>query len=231
MSDWKIRKRKDGCSLCTHEFEEEEVFYSLLSIDPETIGREDRCVACFDQGGLQEAGQGAIYWRTRRPPEGKRRLAVDFDVVEQLFFALAEHEKERILELRYLMSLLLLRKKRLKLVRVLREGGVESMVLRRPRRTEAIAVRVFDLSEERSLQLRQELARIFEGADVEDLLTAPAPPPEVGAAAAEADPDAPEEGAGEAPEAPGGALQRDSEAEDGVQPAVDSHQPEEQAAD
>ena len=208
MSDWKIRKRKDGCSLCTHEFEEEEVFYSLLSIDPETIGREDRCVACFDPGELQEDVQGAIYWRTRRPSEGKRRLAVDFDVVEQLFFALAEHEKERILELRYLMSLLLLRKKRLKLVRVVRDEEGEAMVCRRPRRTEAIPVRVFDLSEERSLQLRQELARIFEGADVEDLLAAPASPPEVRPEPSEPVPDT----------LPGGAL--DS-----------SHEPQERTSD
>ena len=178
MSDWKIRKRRNACVRCDREFEEEEVFYSVLLLDGASLGREDRCAECFDAREAEGDAPRTIYWRTRRPPEGKRRVSVDFDVVEQVFFALADHEEERILELRYLMSLLLLRKKRLKLARVKRDEDGEAMVLRRPRRTEAIEVRVFDLSEERSQVLRLELTRIFEGADVEDLLSGPAPVPD-----------------------------------------------------
>ncbi|MAB81200.1 MAG: hypothetical protein CMJ89_17785 [Planctomycetes bacterium] len=192
MSDWKFRKRKNGCVRCEREFEEEEVFYSCLLIEGVTIGREDRCVKCFVPEEVERDERHSIYWRTRCPVDGKRRLAVDFDVVEQLFLALAEHTEERILELRYLMSLLLLRKKRLKLVRVTRNESEEAMVLRRPRRTEAIEVRVFDLSEDRSLQLREELTRIFEGAEVEDLLAAPAEIPEAPSASEGAPRGAPE---------------------------------------
>jgi len=226
MSDWKIRKRKDGCVRCEREFEEEEAFYSCLLIESVSIAREDRCIKCFDPTEVQEDVKNTIFWRTHRPPQGKRRLAVDFDVVEQIFFALADHDKERILELRYLMSLLLLRKKRLKIMRVVRNDDGEAMVLRRPRRTEAIEVRVFDLSEERSLQLREELTRIFEGADVEDLLAAPAPPPPAPEPPGEAE--GPAESPAESPEA---GPQKSSEADGDEDPgAVDSHETEERAA-
>jgi len=174
MSDWRIKKWHNGCADCGREFEEEEAFYSFLLLEAEAFGREDRCVACFEKGGARSGS--SIFWKTRRPPEGKRRLALDFEVVEQLFMALRDREEERLQELAYLLSLLLLRKKRLKLVRVSRDEAGEAMVLRRPRRTEALSVRVFDLPEERAGVLRDELARIFEGAEISELLAGPPDP-------------------------------------------------------
>lgn len=169
MGEWRIRRRDERCASCGRGFEEGERHYSLLLLGEEGLGREDRCPPCFE--GWQQRPDELVFWRTRRPPaaETGRALAVDFDAIEQLFFALEGRRGERLEELRYLLSLLLLRKKRLKLARVRRTGAAELLVLRRPRRQEAHEVRVFDLQPERLGALRAELERIFEGAGAEDL--------------------------------------------------------------
>jgi len=70
---------------------------------------------------------------------------------------------ERLEQLRYLLSLLLIRKRRLMLVRAVRRGDGEALVLRRSRRQEQIEVRAFDLEPEQMETVRAELQRLFEG--------------------------------------------------------------------
>ena len=171
MVDWKIRRKEDACARCGRAFEDGEALFSVLQITPESLGREDRCPACHEAA---EDPADTIFWRTTRR-EARRGLAVDFDSIERLFLALEPRTEERLQELRYLLSLLLLRKKRLKLVRVRRTAAAELMVMRRPRRTEEQEVRVFDLTSERTAVLRSELERIFEGAGAEDLALPPEP--------------------------------------------------------
>ncbi len=168
MTDWKIQGREAGCVRCERVFEDGEAHFSLLLVDEDSFGREDRCVACFE--AEEEVPEDVVFWRTRRVVKAKRGLAVDFESVERLFLALEGREEPRLVELRYLLSLLLMRKKRVKLVRVKRTEDAEWMILRRPRRDEALRVKVFELTPERAHELRAELERIFEGAGAEDLM-------------------------------------------------------------
>lgn len=165
MVDWKIRRKEEACARCERPFEDGEALFSALLVSPEALGREDRCPACHEAA---EDPEDTIFWRTTRR-ESRRGFAVDFESIERLFLALEARPEERLAELRYLLSLLLMRKKRLKLVRVKRTDQAEFMLMRRPRRTEELQVRVFDLTPERTSVLRTELERIFEGAGAEDL--------------------------------------------------------------
>ncbi len=168
MSDWKIHRHGEGCLVCERAFEDEERHFSILLFSEESLGRQDRCLRCFEE--WDDRPEDLIFWRTRRRVQKKRGLAVDFESIERLFSALEPRSEERLRELRYLLSLMLLRKKRLKLLRGRRTDGAEFLVVRRPRHTEEILVEVFDLSPERTAALRAELERIFEGAGAEDLL-------------------------------------------------------------
>jgi hypothetical protein len=197
MADWKIHSKNENCTRCERPFEEEEVLYSLLRFSEEGLSREDRCGECFREEAEGDP-DAPIWWRTRRRIESGRRFAVDFEAVEGLFGALEGREEERLRELRYLLSLLLMRKRRLKLVRVRRLADGEVMVVRRPRRKEALEVEVFDLTAERAGELRGQLEGLFEGAPLEEVLKAPAPPAEESAGEA---PDGPPEAPGEASEA------------------------------
>jgi hypothetical protein len=147
--------------------------FSILFVEPERLRREDACPACFERP--TESGE-LLFWRTRHTLDRKQRFAVDFEAIEELFLALDGRREGRQAELRYLLSLLLLRKKRLKLVGVRRQAGGETLCVRRPRRQEEFEVQVFELDSERALALKAELARVFEGAGVESLGRAEARP-------------------------------------------------------
>lgn len=174
--EWKLKRREAQCARCERVFEEGEPFFSVLVVEEDMLGRVDHCPACFAE--RPESPGELVWWRTRRQAAPKRGLAVDFESVEALFLALIGREEERLRELCYLLSLLLMRKRRVKLVRVRRSAEGETMVLRRPRREEELEVSVFDLTPERMEVLRRELERIVEGAGAEDVLAGPAPVPE-----------------------------------------------------
>ena len=169
MNDWRIHRREVLCGQCQRPFEEGEALYSLLYLADEPLRREERCGKCFVDPGQAAEGLSVLYWRTKHATDRARRLAVDFDAIEELFVALESRKEPRSMELRYLLALLLLRKKRLKLVGVRRGEAGETMCLRRPRRTEEFEVAVFELDGERARALKADLARIFEGSGVEAL--------------------------------------------------------------
>jgi hypothetical protein len=172
MSEWRIHRREPGCASCARAFEEGEWVYSHLRLDAERLQRADHCQACFENAKLPEGP----FWRSRHR-DRRGSLAVDYEALEELFLALEGRAEARLEELRYLLALLLLRKKRLKLVGVRRHATGESLCLRRPRRSEEFDVRVFELDPARAQTLKAELARVFEGAGVESLLVPGKPSP------------------------------------------------------
>ncbi|TAJ11579.1 MAG: hypothetical protein EPO68_14380 [Planctomycetota bacterium] len=180
MNDWKYSRRNGLCSACTRAFAEQEQLYSLLRMHEGVLVREDRCPACFGAALAAEfeSSGGLAYWRTRFAPGGGLRL--DLDSLEALFLTLVGRAPPadgaapdaRVGELCYLLGLLLLRKRRLKLDRIAPARGDEreKLVVHRPRRPQQYEVAVYDLTPERQAELRDELKRIFEGAELVQLL-------------------------------------------------------------
>jgi len=170
LIEWKFQGRRAQCSACEAPYAEGERHASVLSIAGDTIAREDLCLACF---GARAPYSELFHWFTRHRPD-RRRLHLDLATLEQLFLRLSGREEARAMELRYILCLLLMRKRRLKLVRVARDARGESLIVKQPRRTETAEVLVFDFTPERLDEMRQELVRIFEGSE----------PGEIGAAVA-----------------------------------------------
>jgi hypothetical protein len=199
MSDWRIHRPEVCCASCERPFEEGAVIFSLLFLDPEALRREDRCPDCFKDSTEAEPREEAagpresLFWRTRHVLDKKARFSVDFEAIEELFLSLEGRSEERLCELRYMLSLLLLRKRRLKLVGVRRSSGSEVLCLRRPRRTEEYLVSVFELDSARALALQADLARVFDGAGVEALaVPVVAPEVQVGPVGAQVNPAEPQ---------------------------------------
>jgi len=160
-SEWKFRRREARCGSCAAEFPESARHASLLSVVGDEVQREDLCPSCFDQ---RAAGAELFYWFTRRRA-GKQGLVLDLVLLEQLFLQLEGRTERPVRELRYLVALLLMRKRRLKLVRVQRGGEGESMLLRRPRRKETHEVFVFDFDAARMDALRTRLTELLGGSE------------------------------------------------------------------
>jgi hypothetical protein len=163
MSEWKFRRRQGWCSACESRFADGDRYVSVLSIEGEDLSREDRCLACWNDG---KNSAPLFFWYTRHHAN-RRGLQLDLATLEQLFLQLEGRTEAQVRELRYVLCLLLMRKRRLKLDRVLRGSADdgESMLVHRPRRKESLRVFVFDFAPERMEVLRADLVRLLEGAE------------------------------------------------------------------
>jgi len=166
LSDWKFGRRHGHCAACERAFAEDEAHVSALVIAEAEPQREDVCLECW---GGRAASEQLFWWRTHHRVGKKRGLALNLEALEAFFLALEDKTDQTLRELRYILCLILMRKRRLKIVRILRAKEGEAMLVRRPRRKESLRVWVFDFSPERMEELRVKLVRIFDG-DEGDLL-------------------------------------------------------------
>ncbi|MCB9914254.1 MAG: hypothetical protein H6828_03770 [Planctomycetes bacterium] len=161
MAEWKIRRRHGECSTCQRAFEDGERHASSLRFDEEqALVREDLCRACWRAG---DEANYVFWWFTHHTANRRTTVQLDLGSLERLFLELAGREEETLRELRYLLCLLLMRKRRLKLVRVQRGSKGERLVVRRPRRQEDLEVWVFDFTPERMEELRTRLQEVLDG--------------------------------------------------------------------
>jgi hypothetical protein len=162
MSDWKIRRRLGECTHCETAFEDGTRHASLLRIDAEeALVREDICDTCWDGG---EGEDVLFWWFTVYYQTRKQTVQMDLASLERLFMELDGREEEKLRELRYLLCLLLMRKRKLKLQKVKRDKAGECLLLRRPRREEELAVWVYDFTPDRMEELRSSLQELMDGA-------------------------------------------------------------------
>lgn len=167
MSEWKFRRRTGACTGCNTAFDDGARHVSVLSVTQEMLAREDLCLVCWQgRSPAAAAAESLVFWFTRHR-EGKRGMQLDLPTLEAVFLRLEGRSEPKLAELRYLLCLLLMRKKRLKIDRILRgDGGQgESMIVHRPRRKEALRVWVYDFSAERMDALKGDLLSLFEGAE------------------------------------------------------------------
>ena len=162
-TSWSISRRLPACTACQRDFVEGERHHSALSVREEALVREDLCRSCWDARREEGGPEPIFWWRTRHSVGRKRGLQLDLDALEALFRSLEGRAERGVRELRYVLCLLLMRKRRLKVLAVERGEEGESFVVRRPRREERMRVFVFDFTPERMGELRAELSAILEG--------------------------------------------------------------------
>jgi hypothetical protein len=162
MVDWKFNRRQGTCCACDRPFADGERHFSALSVSAGELAREDTCEACRKEPGGES---DLFWWRTRHTVNKDRRLRLNLEALEALFISLEGKQEPGLRELRYVLCLLLMRKRRLKMRRIVRDESGESFLVNRPRRQEELRVFVFDFTPERMEELRDKLRRIFEGAE------------------------------------------------------------------
>lgn len=156
--------------VCDRGFLEQEPHVSLLSIEELESGRSDICRECFAEREAELVeGTGRVWWRTRHTVAEKKGVQLDLESLQALFEALEEKEDLGWQELRYLLCLILMRKRRIKVLAVKRLEGQEIFIVRKPRTEVDQVVRIFDFTPERQEELRATLTAIFEGADLAEL--------------------------------------------------------------
>jgi hypothetical protein len=110
--DYNIRKTSGQCSMCDKQFEPGTEFTATVSDGPDELVRNDYCDDCCES--LPEATSAAVLckWRTVAvAPEEKKKLLVNDELLLNLFERLSETTEQAKINFRYVLALVLMRKK------------------------------------------------------------------------------------------------------------------------
>lgn len=117
MEEWKIHKDRTKCEKPGCPLSASSEYYAILELPSCT--RRDLCLACFREHEAS-ADEALLFWRGRRQEKGQKGPVLDLASLRQLFDRLGDEDDPEKLEtatgLRYLVALLLLRKRWLKMV-------------------------------------------------------------------------------------------------------------------
>lgn len=160
MTDFEVSRPAGQCSATGRTFVEGESFYSALFAVGESFERKDYCED-------QWAGppEGALcFFKTRMPrKEEPKRTFVDDDLLINFFTRLADSDDASKLRFRFVLSLILLRKRLLKYDRTIREGDVEHWEMRLMRDKSAHKVLNPRLNDDEIEDLTGQLGAILAG--------------------------------------------------------------------
>jgi len=156
---WKIERRQGDCADTGRSFAEGEEVYSLLRVVDGTLQRADLCRTAFDARDQQA---DVVWWRTVHRARPGGGLKVDFDMLLAAMEALAGDTRDDRRDLAYLLSLLLVRHRKLRLERVDVRGDQESMVLRKVRSQQRFTVPSRELDDARRRVLTAKLADLLD---------------------------------------------------------------------
>ncbi len=111
MADWEIKKTLGQCTGTDREFEIGEEYFAALVQTDEGLVRQDFGVDYWNQN------QPEVYcfWKTKMPdPEEKKKLFIDDQMLMAFFDRLAEETDPEKINFRFVLTLILMRKRKLK---------------------------------------------------------------------------------------------------------------------
>jgi hypothetical protein len=163
--EWEMPRRGERCAGCQSEFGPGDVIQAYLFESPKGYERRDYCVKCRPPDEPFAIGS----WKTRRPqPAARKAQQFDREAIQRFFEQLEDADTPEKRQLRFVLALLLWRKKVLKFERSAADGGREVWHFVAPRSGAAHAVVRPDLDEARLERLGEQLEGLLTG-EVGDL--------------------------------------------------------------
>jgi hypothetical protein len=171
QEEWKLPGSSGQCSTCSGELLPGERVTSAIRLAHAGPERRDLCAACGEAVGSEP---DLFYWRRRLPDSARRRPVVDYAMLREIFSRLLQRTDVSYQRLAYLVALVLIRKRHLRLVAFEARGGREVMLVRRGTGHPTVEVPAPHLASEQMLEVREQLTRLM-AADLpgEDELFAP----------------------------------------------------------
>src|SRR3954454_24070204 len=150
MMDYQIQPNSRRCALTGRELQPGERFYSALVEEAQQFVRRDYSLEAW-----QGPPAGAFSFWTGRVPTGQEKVKPRFDddLLEECFHRLEGQTEPGRLNFRYVVALLLMRRRRFKYETSRLEEGVERMTLRCLRTGAAYEVVNPRLNDEEMLQV------------------------------------------------------------------------------
>lgn len=159
MTEYAIQPLSLRCAQTGRELKPGEVYYSVLSESPGGFVRTDYCAEAW--AGPPEGAVG--FWRSVVSQGVKeRRAPIDDSVLRECFVRLADADDPYKRSFRFILALLLLRRKALKLLGSTRDAGIDYLLLREP--ATGVEHRVIDpsLSDEQLAAMQTEVEKVLQ---------------------------------------------------------------------
>jgi len=159
MSEWEVDKPLGQCYGTGRKIEYgEEYFGALVEID-EGLQRRDFCADYWES----EKPNVFCYWRSRLPhPDQKKQIFVDDEMLMAFFERLENETEQEKVNFRFVLALILMRKRRLKYDATRVENGKEIWRLRIVGEKEIVEVINPHLDEEQIEQLSSQIGQILQ---------------------------------------------------------------------
>lgn len=159
MDEWEIKKPLGQCSGTGKSIEAGEEYFAALVESPQGLERRDFC----EEYWQQHKPEVFCYWKSRLvPPEQKKKLFINDDMLMAFFERLANEAEQEKVNFRFVLMLILMRKRLLKYDSSRTEGGKEIWRLRISGTDTMANVVNPHLSEEQIEQLSSQVGQILQ---------------------------------------------------------------------
>ncbi len=160
-NDWEVSKATGHCAVTGRKLEEGEVYYAALFERPEGLVRQDVSADAW----TGPPPESFCYWKARVPVREKRseRVSVDQALLMNLFLRLEDEASEAKQRFRFVLALLLMRKRLLKFEQTVRDGETEYWQMRLVEDQSVHQVLNPRLTDEQTERLGRQLTAILSG--------------------------------------------------------------------
>ena len=159
MDEWEVSKPLGQCSGTGKKIEYGEEYFAALVETPEGLQRRDFC----DDYWQQKKPDVFCYWRTKLPDPGqKRQIFVDDEMLMAFFDRLEKETEQEKINFRFVLMLVLMRKRRLKYDSSKIEDGKEIWRLRVVGENQFIDVINPHLDQQQVEQLSSQIGEILQ---------------------------------------------------------------------
>lgn len=158
MANWEVYKPLGECSGLGKQMEYGEEYYGALVETEEGLQRRDFSVEYWEA----EKPEVFCFWRTKLPhPEEKKKLFVDDEMLMAFFERLTDETEAERINFRFVLALILMRKRRLKYEATKQEEGQEVWTLRVVGEKRLVDVVNPHLEEEQIEQLSEQMGQVL----------------------------------------------------------------------
>ena len=159
MDEWEINKPLGQCYGTGRKIEYDEEYFGALVETEEGFERRDFSAEFWNQ----EKPNVFCYWKSKLPhPDQKKQVFVDDDMLMAFFERLQEETEQQKINFRFVLALVLMRKRRLKYDSTLQEGEKEIWRLRIVGDKEIVEVTNPHIDEEQIEQLSSQIGQILQ---------------------------------------------------------------------
>jgi len=159
MADWEINKPLGQCSGSGRKIEPGEEYYGALVETEEGLVRRDFSNEYWER----ERPHVYCFWKTKlAAPNEKRKLFISDDMLMAFFERLANETEAEKVNFRFVLALVLMRKRRLKYDSTQSEGGRDVWRLQVSGDKDLVEVVNPHLSEEQIEQLTSQIGQILQ---------------------------------------------------------------------